>query len=105
MLAEASRKHPGNRRSNPGFHQPAEGAGAGELHPVRVEVDPDWPDGGIAHLNMAGDEHVDLGRRQHQGVLAGAEPRLPEKELRQDALNAKACLGIRSERLGRLRPG
>jgi hypothetical protein len=45
---------------------------------------------------VAGQEGVNLVRRQNERILAGAEAGLTEKELGEDALDPKPRLGVGS---------
>ena len=83
----------------------AEGRGPAELDPIRLDLDPDRPDRSVPHLHVLEQERVDLGGRQNEGILAGAQARLPEQELGEDALNAKTGLGVGGGAPSLARPG
>ena len=80
--------------------QPPQCRRAPELHFGRVDLDADRPDGGVAYLNLAGQEGVHLLGAEDERVLAGAQAGLPEEELGQHALHADTRIG---HGLGRLR--
>ena len=83
----------------------SEGRRAAELHPIRLDLDLDRPDRSIPDVHVLPQERRDLAGRQNEGILTGAQARLPEQELGQDTLNPDAGLGIGGRVVGLARPG
>jgi hypothetical protein len=70
-------QEPPEQGADPGRDQPAEGRDAPGPDPVSVHPDVHRPHGRIAELDVA-QERVDIRRPEDEGILAGAQTRVPE---------------------------